>query len=372
MPEARGLEAMGDGAENLDAELEDIVALLPPAPFAFAYGSAVFPQVGVSRPDRMLDFILAVESPRAWHADNMARNPAHYAAPFRVLGPAAASRVQQSSFGARVFYNTLLAPQQRDRSHRSFKYGVIALEDLARDLRAWESLYVAGRMHKPIQVLTPGPPPPGIAQAAERNIAAATSAALLTLPARFAERDLYLAAARLSYAGDIRETFRAEVADKVQNIVRANLSRFRGLYHSALCDLPVSRSSSGIWERQMGQSGQLDLIQRLPQRVVERVSHALGVHHDDRSELTNALSERSSIQLRSALLTTISAIVFRASLNQSVKGLLTAGLGTSVRYVVSKFSKALSARRRVLPSAKGISRETMRANSPMPKTRMHA
>jgi Phosphatidate cytidylyltransferase, mitochondrial len=122
----------------------------------------------------------------------------------------------------------------------------------------------------------------------------------------------------------------------------------------------------------MGQSGQRDLIQRLPQRVVERVSHALGVRHGDPSELTNALSERSSVQLRSALLTTISAIVFRASLNQSVKGLLTAGLGTSVRYVASKFSKAFYARRRVLPSAKGTSGETLRANSAMPKTRMHA
>lgn len=30
----------------LDEELSRIVASLPPAPFAFAYGSAVFPQLG--------------------------------------------------------------------------------------------------------------------------------------------------------------------------------------------------------------------------------------------------------------------------------------------------------------------------------------
>jgi mitochondrial translocator assembly and maintenance protein 41 len=357
-----------DGLEGLDAELEDIAALLPPAPFAFAYGSAVFPQVGVSRPDRMLDFILAVDSPHRWHMENMARNPSHYALPFRLLGPAAAARVQQSSYGARVFYNTLLAPPSSP--HRSFKYGVIALEDLQTDLRAWESLYVAGRMHKPIRVLSPGPAPPGIRQAAQCNIAAATSAALLTLPARFSETELYLAAARLSYAGDVRMTFRAEVADKVHDIVRANLVHFRGLYDAALSDMPVSRSDSGIWERRMGRAGQLDLIQRLPQRVVQGASSVLlgGLPQaTDRAELTSALSQRDAAQLRSALLTTVSAIVFRASVSQSVKGLLTAGLGTSVRYVTAKFSKALCARRRVLSSVKrSITGGSFRASSSLP------
>ncbi len=31
-----------------------------------------------------------------------------------------------------------------------FKYGVVSLDDLCDDLTEWTSLYVSGRMHKPV------------------------------------------------------------------------------------------------------------------------------------------------------------------------------------------------------------------------------
>lgn len=33
------------------------------------------------------------------------------------------------------------------------KYGVIAVEDLVHDLRTWSTLYVSGRMQKPVRTL---------------------------------------------------------------------------------------------------------------------------------------------------------------------------------------------------------------------------
>lgn len=286
----------------------------------------------------MLDFILAVDCPRSWHAENMAINPSHYSGPLRWLGPRAATAIQ-TSFGAGVYFNTLLSLP------RSFKYGVIAVSDLERDLQGWESLYVAGRMHKPIRVLSRSPLPARLTQAAERNLSAATSAALLTLPARFSEADLYQAAAGLSYAGDIRMAVRAEVADKVRNIVRANLVRFRGLYHGAVADANVRRRGEGIWERGLEPSEQRLLLQRLPKKVLWGVCDTLGVRRGQ-SDSVMELSHKDAGHVKSALLSTIAAIVSRSSLRQTVKGLATAGVGTSIRYAAAKVSKALSARRK--------------------------
>jgi mitochondrial translocator assembly and maintenance protein 41 len=311
----------------------------------------------------MLDFILAVERPRDWHEQNMLCNPSHYSAPIRILGASAAAAVQQSRFGAGVYFNTLLAPSAGVA--RSFKYGVIALADLERDLRAWDFLYVAGRMQKPIRVLTPGPFPPGLKLAAADNIAAAASAALLTLPSRFNESELYLAAAGLSYGGDVRMALRAEVADKVSNIVRANLSRFRGLYHSALSSECIDLHRTGdVWVRGINADSQHRLLQRLPARVLAGVGHVFGAPRgDSQDSLAADLARRDAAHLRVALLSTIAGIVSRSSLRQSLKGIITAGLGTSVRYVATKVQKAIYARPRVVanPSIAASSRARSRS-----------
>lgn len=296
----------------------------------------------------MLDFILAVDCPRAWHAKNMAINPEHYSVPLRWLGPRAAS-VVQTSFGAGVYFNTLLA------APRSFKYGVIAVADLERDLQGWESLYVAGRMHKPIRVVSRSPLPGRLLRAAESNLSAATSAALLTLPARFSETDLYQAAAGLSYAGDIRMAVRAEVGGKVRNIVRANLGRFRGLYHSALADANVCRGREGVWERGLDPLEQRVLLQRLPVKVLAGVCDALGVIRGHRDSVKE-VSHKDATLVRSAVLSTVSTIVMRSSIRQAVKGLATAGVGTSIRYAAAKFSKAFAARRSKTYSAAAFRR----------------
>ena len=33
------------------------------------------------------------------------------------------------------------------------KYGIVSAETVLKDLNAWETLYIAGRMHKPVLVL---------------------------------------------------------------------------------------------------------------------------------------------------------------------------------------------------------------------------
>ena len=63
---------------------------------ALAYGSGVFEQPGAQKdPERMVDLLLMVDDPTAWHAENMARNANHYAFLPRALGPQAVNRVAE-------------------------------------------------------------------------------------------------------------------------------------------------------------------------------------------------------------------------------------------------------------------------------------
>lgn len=331
----------------VDESLHEIIGSLPPARFAFAYGSGVFPQVHHTSSSPMLDVILAVDCPHAWHTANLRMNPSHYSIPLRFLG-AGATTVLQRSFGAGVYFNTLLSPP-------AFKYGVIALADLHRDLSSWDTLYIAGRMHKPIRVLSSTALPSVTQTALSSNLSAATSAALLTLPQHFQEADLYHAAAALSYAGDIRMALRAEVSDKVRNIVRANMMHFRGLYDSTVSDAGVLRrgGTGGVWERSLGSEEQARLLDRLPRRVLLGVGRALGVHAEGgeggaawKHEMTGEVARKDISEVRVAVLGVVAGIVAKSSLRQSLKGVLTAGVGTSVRYVTQKVRKAVAARRR--------------------------
>lgn len=262
------------------ALLHAILATLPPATYAVAYGSGAVPQAaspaalpvsGQENPPegatpgvtlapasgppapaaaaattdaKVVDFLLAVDDVRGWHAANLAANSSHYAVPLRWAGPAALAAVQQWRWGGGVYYNTLVpwagrvpaapagaatascngARGTTDGSppppvtRRLIKYGVISTDALTADLTGWTSLYAAGRLHKPVVTLTP--PPRGLAAALGANVAAATAAAVLLLPPAFSAAALHATAAGLSYAGDVRSAVvAAEDPAKVDRLV---------------------------------------------------------------------------------------------------------------------------------------------------------
>lgn len=100
---------------------------------------------------RMLDFVVAVDHPEQWHQQNMFENGnySHYSRLMSMLGPRAITSLQESQLGARIYYNTLVPW----KNGRLVKYGVITFTHLMEDLREWRTLYVAGRMHKPICII---------------------------------------------------------------------------------------------------------------------------------------------------------------------------------------------------------------------------
>nr|KAF6311286.1 TAM41 mitochondrial translocator assembly and maintenance-like protein [Myotis myotis] len=112
---------------------------------AFAYGSGVYRQAGPSSDQKkaMLDFVFTVDDPVAWHSKNLKKNWSHYSF-LKVLGPKVITTIQ-NNYGAGVYYNTLIMCDSK-----LIKYGVISTSILIEDLLNWNTLYIAGRLQKPI------------------------------------------------------------------------------------------------------------------------------------------------------------------------------------------------------------------------------
>ena len=311
-----------------NSRAQEVLETLPPTKFAFSYGSAVFPQAKVRTPTRrrMLDLVLAVEDAESWHAENLEKNPEHYALPLRHFGAKYLALFQR--LGPRIYYNTLMP-----RRGNQFKYGVITESDLRDDLLGWRHLYAAGRAHKPIQVLRENSP--GLTDALESNVSSAAAAALLTLPESFSEEDVYVAAASLSYTGDVR----LEACNKPRSIVNANMPQFRRLYDAALKRLPVVRGR--LWRRDVTPDGQRTLLRALPSTLRSELARYQGLESGD---VTECLSRRKSGYVSKAVLASLAAIVSRSSVQQSVKGLFTAGISTSARYIGAKLAKSIRSR----------------------------
>lgn len=222
-----------------------------PIRYAFAYGSGVFSQSsGSASPSsytphphppeavlkwqegggKIIDFIFGVSHTQHWHSLNMQQHPHHYSA-LRHLGSYVVSKVQDS-FGAGVYFNPYITV-----NGIMIKYGVVNLDTICSDLSAWQTMYLAGRLQKPVKILRDDP---RVRLANQINLMSAVRAALLMLPENFTEKQLYEKIAGMSYMGDPRMNplLGGENPKKVSNIVSAQLPNFRQLYVPLIDNLP--------------------------------------------------------------------------------------------------------------------------------------
>lgn len=85
---------------------------------------------------------------------------------------------------------------------QSLKYGVIRAVDAQQDLNSWQHMYLAGRMHKPIDTISDTAVCKCIQRAILNNrIAAMTAAVLLQREKRFHVQQLLRTIVNLSYTG---------------------------------------------------------------------------------------------------------------------------------------------------------------------------
>ena len=229
-----------------------------PIRYAFAYGSGVFPQSGTaaaaaaaaapvssagggghaSAPKaiqtmqqgsgKMIDFIFGVSFSQHWHSLNLHQHRDHYSE-LGSLGSYVVSQVQDR-FGAGVYFHPYVMVDGT-----LIKYGVVNLDTLCRDLSQWDTLYLAGRLQKPVKILRDNP---SVRLANQLNLLSAVRAAMLLLPSEFSEFELYSTIAGISYRGDLRMSLPAEDPRKINNIVTGHLANFRYLYAPLIENLP--------------------------------------------------------------------------------------------------------------------------------------
>ena len=342
-----------DGSNAAESDDDEFFATvldeLPPVRGAFAYGSAVFGQRGYTvaqRRSAMVDLIVVVDNTVDWHAANISGgNASHYSAIGRGLGIEWLQPI-----GGGMYYN------HAHLRGRLVKYGVIGRDALLDDLRTWSSLYAGGRLHKPVRTLTPWPS--DVAPLVDANLRSALEASLLLLPARFEAAALFRTICGLSYDGDVRMGI-GESGRKPANIAAGQEGALAELYGPSITALEEEARLLTYGEdvemvsQDVSLSSRLSLLSSLPSHVQqtlllqlrpERANEPLDAAHylDEaaRDLWRSAPNEQeANKRLSAALRSSLFRIVRRSSLAQTVKGIATAGLGTSIAYAISKIRK---------------------------------
>lgn len=359
-----------------------------PIRYAFAYGSGVFPQtsprlaekshphadtnVAISSAQKgkskMIDFIFGVSYSQHWHSLNLQQHRDHYSA-VGSLGSSFVTRIQDN-WGAGLYFNPYIMV-----NGTLIKYGVINLDTLCRDLSEWDTLYVAGRLHKPVKILRDHP---SVRLANQVNLISAVRTALLLLPPSFTEQDLYGTIAGISYLGDPRMSLPAENPNKVGNIVKNQLPNFRRLYAPLIENLPnVSfkdpRCNSPQWMNDPETNATLvqdmdpvkrgNMVRRLPKSFREKIyfqyQSKFQIPHlefqkmleDSNDEdptrvkrkqggvFEQRIASDSQQSLNKEVKITIRNTIKWPSIHQTIKGIVTAGVARSWRYGNEKLEK---------------------------------
>ncbi|KAI8905675.1 mitochondrial matrix Mmp37 [Powellomyces hirtus] len=367
---------------ELDARLAAVVGEFhAPVRFAIAYGSGVFRQKGykptavgrsfspflpfywsVSQEAPMVDFLFGVTHPEHWHSLNIRQNRHHYSS-LAYFGSSVVSNVQEK-MGAGLYFN----PDVHVAGLR-IKYGVVSMDRLIRDLHDWETLYLAGRLQKPVKVLRTDA---RVTLANRRNLRASVRAALLLLPPEFSEEELFCAIAGLSYTGiavfsPTLGDFRMKMGEnphKVFNIVYSQMDSFRELYKPIIEDLPnVNYVSESQLVQDLDARLRSQAIQKLPKHLHNKMyqyhqaallrsgdaaASATPTRPPEEPEFSLSLVASPDLPKyvekgRFSLSTPIKIVRWPA-IAQSLKGILTAGFSRALIYAKNKLKKSFAAR----------------------------
>lgn len=286
--------------------------------YAFGYGSKVFSQganVDISNSQIDMMFITKDDSPMEWHRSNISQHSNDYSS-LSMLGPGVVNMV--GKWGAGVYFNPFVDIKANSGIEMELKYGVTSMEYLCSDLLNWDTLYLAGRMHKPIAVVVNDP---YVSVCQQINLTNAIRLAIImTNKPKISKYDLFMSIASVSYLGDPRLKFRGENPNKVRNIVDNQYDQFDKLYSPVLSQYLEDVVQITSEEDLAIDVGQIpSIVDELPGKFVKRVSQA-----------------KKGLPLQQKIVAAIEKTVESPAIVQSIKGVVTAGVIRSWRYAKAK------------------------------------
>jgi len=230
-------------------------------------------------------------------------------------------------------------------SGATIKYGVTTVDALCSDLLTWNSLYLSGRMHKPIRIIKDDA---RVRLTQQVNLTSAARTALLTLPEKFTEQELFERLAGFSYGGDPRMMF-AENPDKIRNITKPQQPQFRELYHRLVSNLPGVHwpADSSTIEQDIAANARAIHLRKLPSGLLKRTEQRYAAHFQSTGIQITKESDPSAFwtkvagdaELSKHIAEDLRSIVRWPATVQTAKGLVSAGLGKSIKYAVRKVGK---------------------------------
>lgn len=380
-----------------DELLTDIKSRFDHIDYSFGYGSKIFSQgnkVDVS--DSQIDMIYAVNDTKSWHEGNLRKNSSDYSF-LKYLGVSTIKKIGE--LGAGVYFNPYINVTLQNGKQIELKYGVTSISEMRRDLQNWETLYMAGRLHKPVAIVDNNPQMSILNQFNLTN--AVKLALLLHEGSRINEKELYLIIAGLSYMGDPRMKVNGENPDKILNIVDNQFSLFQGLYKPIFKYIPhllevESVGENGkvfkikLTEELVGKTllelpasfrarffenypniedvvvnnadNELNNLQKLGYSELKEITEDRYKRVDSKqrefvpSDLKYAMSPiaqsigrefvMSPERVQGYLKSTVENTVGSGALIQSVKGILTAGVVRSYKYALAKRAKFQQSQRK--------------------------
>jgi len=279
-------------------EILEFMMSRPDTEAIIGYGSGINLQHGQENRKPQIDLIVVVDDLKKWHILNAKKNPQDYSFSGKLFFKYAPKKWLRS--GGKITYMTYIP-----FNGRKYKIGTIEKEDFIRDLKGWETFYMAGRMQKPILIVRA---PNEILDVIEYNRKAGlVSTKLLLGQGEYDEEYFYTILAGLSYLGDTRMGI-AENPDKVLNIVKGRFDFYHDTYGK---ELKFKRGNVVVEEED---------IKTLPDDMQKYLMDYKGTISDGiRQFLVNKNRNQS--------------------MSQTVKGLLTTGPIKSIKYVAQKLKR---------------------------------
>lgn len=293
---------------------------------AFAYGSGVFaqgkPLLDTSSNSKMIDYLVVVRDNElvSWHLDNYRINPRDYP----IIGRIALERT--NLFNDAVYYVPDVIVRIYSSGNKRIKYGVVGWDVLRQDLYNWNSLFLAGRLHKP--TITDMCESDGIINSAmESNLNSALGVALLQLSNRndFDFNDVLYKIVGISYTNDPRLLL-AESPRKIENILIGQKKELEAMYIEKYEHM-VSKCASSLKDPAV----KIKLLRDLPHTLKSELNTAAAT--DDLWRI--ALSNDTPRLVTEA----VGRIVRRSAWKQMALGTISTPVFKAAKYAISKMSK---------------------------------